>query len=38
MVAEKIIAEEGGRSLRKCMAELEEENSRLKATATKMEE
>jgi hypothetical protein len=35
-VAEKIIAEEGGQTLQKCIAELEEENSWLKATAMKV--
>jgi hypothetical protein len=37
-VAKKIIAEEGGGPLRKCMVELQEENSQLKAIATKLEE
>jgi hypothetical protein len=35
-VAEKIIAEESGESLRKRIVELEEENSRLKATSTEL--
>jgi hypothetical protein len=35
-VAEKIIAEEGGELLWKCIAELEEENFQLKATAAKL--
>jgi replicative DNA helicase len=36
-VAEKIIAEEGGETLRKCIVELEEEHFWLKATATKIQ-
>jgi FtsZ-binding cell division protein ZapB len=36
-VAEKIITERGGESLQKHVAELEEENSRLKATATELQ-
>jgi hypothetical protein len=35
-VAEKIIAEEGGEMLQKCVAKLEEENSWLRASAVKL--
>jgi hypothetical protein len=35
-VAEKIIVEEGGKTVRKRIAILEEENSQLKATITKL--
>jgi hypothetical protein len=35
-VAEKIITEEGGATLQKCVVELEEENSRLRVTAAEL--
>jgi hypothetical protein len=36
-VVEKVIAEESGETLRKRITELEEENSRLKVTAVKLQ-